>query len=49
MFRVAQNAASVSGQFLPLYVIAALYFWVVCFLLSLGQERLEKKLGRYVA
>ncbi len=26
----AKNAASSSGQFLPLYVFAALYYWVVC-------------------
>lgn len=47
VFREAQKAASASGEFLPLYAMAALYFWVICFLLSIGQNKLEKKLGRY--
>ena len=45
--REAVKAASVTGEFLPLYCLAALYFWVICFLLSIAQGRLEKKLGRY--
>jgi cystine transport system permease protein len=47
LFREAQNAASVSGKFLALYAFAALYFWVICFLLSLGQRRLEGRLKRF--
>jgi cystine transport system permease protein len=47
LFREAQNAASVSGRFLALYAFAALYFWVICFLLSLGQRRLEARLKRF--
>ncbi|MFB9313242.1 ABC transporter substrate-binding protein/permease [Nocardioides plantarum] len=46
-FREAQKAASASGEFLALYALVALYFWVICFLLSIAQGRLEKKLGRY--
>ena len=47
LFREAQTAASASGEFLALYALAALYFWVICFLLSIAQGRLENKLGRY--
>ena len=31
LFREAQDAASLSGEFLALYALAALYYWVVCF------------------
>ena len=47
VFRQAQIAASVSGAFLILYSFAALYFWVVCFLLSIAQDRLERRLERF--
>ena len=43
----AQNAAASSGQFLPLYLFAALYYWVVCWLVSLAQNRLEGRLVRF--
>ena len=33
----------------PLYALAALYYWIICFLISLGQDRLEHRLERYVA
>jgi cystine transport system permease protein len=49
LLRIADNAASSSGEFLPLYVFAALYYWVVCFLVSLAQDPLEKRLGRFTA
>ncbi|MCW2758234.1 MAG: transporter substrate-binding protein [Nocardioidaceae bacterium] len=47
LFREAQNAASVSNKFLALYMFAALYYWVICFLLSLVQDRLEHRLERF--
>jgi His/Glu/Gln/Arg/opine family amino acid ABC transporter permease subunit len=47
VFREAQVAASVNGAFLALYSFAALYFWVICFLLSIAQERLERRLERF--
>jgi His/Glu/Gln/Arg/opine family amino acid ABC transporter permease subunit len=47
LFREAQLAAALSTEFLPLYALAALYYWVVCFVLTLGQDKLEKRLGRY--
>ena len=34
----AQIAAASSQQYLPLYIFAALYYWVVCWLVSLGTE-----------
>jgi len=49
LLRQATNAASSSGQFMPLYLFAALYYWVVCFLVSQAQGPLEKRLGRYAA
>jgi His/Glu/Gln/Arg/opine family amino acid ABC transporter permease subunit len=47
LLRRAQDAASSSGQFLPLYAFAALYYWVVCWLISLAQNRLEARLERF--
>jgi His/Glu/Gln/Arg/opine family amino acid ABC transporter permease subunit len=47
VLKQASNAASSSGQFLPLYALAALYYWVVCWLVSLAQQRLEVRLERY--
>jgi His/Glu/Gln/Arg/opine family amino acid ABC transporter permease subunit len=47
LFREAQNAASVSGKFLVLYAVAAFYYWVICLLLSMGQQRLERRLERF--
>jgi len=47
--RVAQIAAGESFQFLPLYALAALYYWAICLVLSFGQQRLERRLERYVA
>jgi cystine transport system permease protein len=47
LFREAQNAAAVSTTYLSLYLLAALYFWVICFVISLGQDRLERRLERF--
>ena len=47
--RVAQDAAGATFQFLPLYALAALYYWVICLVLSFGQQRVERRLERYVA
>ncbi len=49
MFRVATVAAAQSSRFLELYLLAALYYWIICTVLSWVQGRLEKRLGRYVA
>ncbi len=48
LFRVTKTAADESTEYLTLYVVAAFYFWVVCWLLSLAQKRLETRLDRYV-
>ena len=46
--REAQQIAAPTYQFFSLYVLAAAYYWVVCFVLSVGQGRLERRLGRFV-
>lgn len=49
LFRQAQQIASVSGDFMALYLQAAVIYWVICLFLSMGQSRIEKRLDRYVA
>jgi len=50
MFREAQQIAAFSGgEFMTLYVEAAVLYWVICLFLSGGQSVLEKRLDRYVA
>jgi len=49
MFREAQQVAAFSQQFMVLYVEAAVIYWVFCLVLSTIQDRLERRLDRYVA
>ncbi|MCM3409677.1 amino acid ABC transporter permease [Metabacillus litoralis] len=49
LFRKAQEIAARTYDFLLLYVEAALIYWVICFILSLVQVVIEKRLDRYVA
>lgn len=49
MFRIAQNYAGSSTEYFPLYCLAALFYWVVCAVLSVGQSRLETRLERSLA
>lgn len=49
LFKEAQKIASVSGDFMVLYLTAALIYWVICLVLSTIQSQLEKRLDRYVA
>ncbi|MFK8794172.1 amino acid ABC transporter permease [Planococcus plakortidis] len=49
MFRVAQQIAATNYEFLLLYGQAALIYWIICFLLSLVQGRLENRFDRYVS
>ncbi len=49
MFRVAQNIAAFSYEFLVVYMEAAVIYWIFCFVLSLGQDAIERRLDRYVA
>ncbi|MDX8364722.1 amino acid ABC transporter permease [Cytobacillus sp. IB215665] len=48
MFRRAQEIAATNYEFLLLYTEAALLYWVICFILSLIQDRVERRLDRYV-
>lgn len=49
LFRVAQQIAATTYEFMELYLTAALVYWVFCFVLSIGQNALEKRLERHVA
>ncbi|MDX8362002.1 MULTISPECIES: amino acid ABC transporter permease [Bacillaceae] len=48
MFRKAQEIAATNYEFLLLYTEAALLYWIICFILSLIQDRVERRLDRYV-
>jgi cystine transport system permease protein len=48
MFRKAQEIAATNYEFLLLYTEAALIYWVICFLLSIVQGSIEKRLSRYI-
>ncbi len=48
LLRRAQEIAAPSFQFLALYSLAAVVYWVICAVLSVGQHRLERHLNRYV-
>src|SRR3954451_18815298 len=49
LLRQAQIIAAPKFEFLALYLTAAVYYWVVCLALSFGQNRVERRLERYVA
>ena len=49
LFRQAQIIAGQTFEYFTLYGVAAVYYWVVCLVLSFGQTRLETKLSRHVA
>ena len=49
LFRAAQQIANANYDFLPVYIEAALVYWIFCFGLSLAQSRLERRLDRYIA
>jgi len=49
MFREAQKVAAFSQEFMLLYMEAAALYWVICLILSSAQNRVEKRLDRYVA
>ena len=49
LFRVAQQIAAFSQEFMVLYLEAALIYWVICLALSSGQSVLERRLDSYVA
>ncbi|MEL5991165.1 amino acid ABC transporter permease [Microbacterium phosphatis] len=49
MFKQAQKIASVTFEFMTLYLEAALIYWAICTVLAALQDRMEKRLDRYVA
>ncbi len=49
LFRVAQQVAAFSQEFMLLYLEAAVIYWIICGVLASGQSALEKRLDRYVA
>ncbi|QAY60522.1 amino acid ABC transporter permease [Microbacterium protaetiae] len=49
LFRVAQNIAAFSYEFMIVYLEAAFIYWIFCLVLSTGQSALEKRLDRHGA
>ncbi|MGM1018094.1 MAG: amino acid ABC transporter permease [Actinomycetota bacterium] len=49
LFKVAEQIAASTYQFMVIYLTAALVYWVFCLVLSTGQSVLEKRLDRHVA
>lgn len=49
LFRRAQEIAARTYDFMLIYVEAAVLYWIICFLLSIVQELLERRLSRYTA
>lgn len=47
MFRKAQEIAASNYEFLLLYSMVALIYWIICFILSIVQGQLERRLDRY--
>lgn len=48
LFRVAQQVANSAYDFLPVYIEAGLVYWCFCWVLFLAQDKIEKRLDRYV-
>lgn len=48
MFRRAQEIAATNYEFLFIYCIAAFIYWIICFILSIIQGRIEARLDRFV-
>lgn len=46
MFRKAQEVAATSYEFLSIYLLVAVMYWVVCFIISLVQGMYERRLER---
>lgn len=49
LLRQAQIIAAPTFEFFALYGTAAVYYWMICLVLSFGQSRVERRLERYVA
>lgn len=48
LLRKAQEIAAPTYEFLTLYSVAAVIYWVLCLVLSVGQSFLERRLGRHL-
>ncbi|MGQ0286858.1 amino acid ABC transporter permease [Pasteurellaceae bacterium 22721_9_1] len=48
LFRIAQNVAASSYEFILVYSEAALIYWIVCFVLAIFQQGLEKRLSQHL-
>lgn len=49
ILRQAQFAAAPTFQFMAMYGLAAIYFWIICMVISVFQDRAEERFSRYVA
>ncbi|GAA2166969.1 ABC transporter substrate-binding protein/permease [Pedococcus bigeumensis] len=49
LFQQARLAAAPTFEFLALFGMAAVYYWVICLVLSVIQSRTETRLNRFVA
>lgn len=49
LFKVAQQYANTSYDFLPVYIEAGLIYWCYCWVLFMVQARLEQHFDRHVA
>lgn len=49
LLRRAQEIAAPTYEFMTLYSLAAVIYWLICLVLSTAQARLERRLDRFVA
>ncbi len=49
LLRKAQEIAAPTYEFMTLYSLAAVVYWLICLVLSSAQARLERRLDRFVA
>jgi L-cystine transport system permease protein len=49
LLRKAQEIAAPTYEFMALYSLAAVIYWLICLVLSSAQARLERRLDRFVA
>lgn len=49
MFRVAQQYANLSYDFLPIYIEAAVIYWCFCMILFRIQAKIEQRFNRHIA
>ena len=47
--QTARFAAAPTFQYMPMFALAALYYWIICMILSFLQDRAEERFSRYVA